>query len=950
MAGASLFPLPVNAGGVLKVAGSGFDAAARGKPVTWANGAIVYYTDQGDLSPALPNAQADALVADAFSRWTSVATAALTATRGGALAEDVSGSNVSAGSLPLDVQPTATDKPIAIVYDADGSVTDVFFGAGAHSDCIQRSSFGLPDAYTADGHFAHALIVMNGSCAATSTDLPDFRYHFLRAIGRVLGLGWSQLNDNVRTQDPVPTVPQINGYPLMHAFEWTCSGGISNCLINPETLRVDDTAAISRLYPVNAQNIGLFAGKTIFADSTVRIRGRILFPGRAAFGMQGVNVIARYVGSNGTASAQFAATCVSGFLFRGNAGNQATGFIAPTGERYDSFGSDDPALLGFFDIAGITFPAGATTGTVEISVEPINSLFSSADAVGALPIIVAPAGNAAAVRIANLSLGSDVMQDMIMQGAPPALRDSYEPDPISAPRLIPFGGRWTANLFGYGDTDFISFPAKAGHTLGVKLVALDEAGAAVAGKARITAGVWPASANAASPPLANVAATNGASSAAAIFSFAADGIYKLGIMDQRGDGRPDFLYRAAALYAGAVSPKRLPAQTNTPLLITGFGFSPSSTVSIGGASATVVFASATELLAITPQLSSGAQTLMVTDAAGGLQSSFPAAVQFGPAAGDHLVIMSGGFSSTSVGAEADHELVVQTLDAANTPVAGLPLQFSITPSPSILLACGTQTCNVTTDSLGRASTGILVKAQGTQTVTATLGTVATQAIQFNGVSDPSEMVVAAPKASQVLTTSSASVTLRFRVLQAGAAQTGLSVRITSSGGVLSSSTAVTDANGDATVNFNFSGLTSVTTVTGCVSGTTSCATSSFVPVPSGNLLLQKVSGDAQIMTLGGALQPMAVRLSDATGVPLLGVPVTFTIIIFPRVFSEPCSSGFCDHGMNRPLSVSTVTAMTDLRGLATVTPLLPTGRGAITAIVTAVAAGTSVNLRLDALK
>lgn len=80
------------AGGPQYVAGvSYFDNGLAGKPVTWANGAITYYTDLGNLSPLLAGRNADAFVADAFSRWTSISTAAVSAARGGQLAEDVSG-------------------------------------------------------------------------------------------------------------------------------------------------------------------------------------------------------------------------------------------------------------------------------------------------------------------------------------------------------------------------------------------------------------------------------------------------------------------------------------------------------------------------------------------------------------------------------------------------------------------------------------------------------------------------------------------------------------------------------------------------------------------------------------------------------------------------------------------------------------------------------------------
>jgi hypothetical protein len=128
-------PQPVRAGGPRTIAGTSyFDPAVKGNPLTWNHGVVTYYTDQGNLSPLLPGASADAFVADAFSRWTGISTAAVSAVRGGQLAEDVSGSNVSpAGGtiiLPTDIRPAATNLPVAIVYDADGAVTNALLGQG----------------------------------------------------------------------------------------------------------------------------------------------------------------------------------------------------------------------------------------------------------------------------------------------------------------------------------------------------------------------------------------------------------------------------------------------------------------------------------------------------------------------------------------------------------------------------------------------------------------------------------------------------------------------------------------------------------------------------------------------------------------------------------------------------------------------------------------------------
>src|SRR5437879_2064584 len=273
-----VFVSQLRGGGALYVAGvSGFDPNAEGKPITWANGAIVYFTDQGDAGPMLPQLTANAFVADALSRWTSVSTAALTATRGGALAEDVNGTNVTNSvdgiALPLDIQASATNKPLAIVYDNDGQVTDALLGIGASdpSLCATNSVTGGADRFSTDAHIIHALILINGRCAQNASDLPLLKYHLIRVLGRTLGLDWSQANNNVRTGIPFPSSEDVAGFPLMHPLEPFCNLAITNCIANADQLRMDDRAAVSRLYPVTAQNISGFSGKQLLSSNSIRI-------------------------------------------------------------------------------------------------------------------------------------------------------------------------------------------------------------------------------------------------------------------------------------------------------------------------------------------------------------------------------------------------------------------------------------------------------------------------------------------------------------------------------------------------------------------------------------------------------------------------------------------------------------------------------------------------------
>src|SRR6266513_5259483 len=286
---------PALAGGPRYVAGvSYFDPTTKGTPLTWSQGIINYYTDQGDLRPILLGANADSFVADAFSRWTSVPTAALSSTPAGHLAEDVNGTNVSVTNgvvtMPADILPTAVSTPVGIVYDADGRITDALLGQGAGDagSCFNNAAFGGVDNFSTDGHLLHALVVLNGNCAQTSDQIPDVKYRLVRVVGRVLGLDWSQANVNVFTNNPPWTPQDLNGLSIMHAVDEIGCVPITLCFPNPDQPKMDDRGAISRLYPVTTQNQSQFPGKQLFLENTIRIHGAVQFVDGRGLSAQGM--------------------------------------------------------------------------------------------------------------------------------------------------------------------------------------------------------------------------------------------------------------------------------------------------------------------------------------------------------------------------------------------------------------------------------------------------------------------------------------------------------------------------------------------------------------------------------------------------------------------------------------------------------------------------------------
>jgi len=506
-----VFALLSHAGGPKYVAGSSyFSSTVAGQPLTWAQGQVTYYTDQGDLSPVLDNAEANSFVAAAFSVWTAVPTAALAVTSGGQLGEDVSSSNVTRNSngtlsMPADIQPTAVTTPVGIVYDYDGSVTDALLGsgAGASSQCFVNGAFGGVDNFGADAYFLHALVVINGQCAQQSSQVPDVEYRLLRVLGGVLGLGWSQLNLNVITGNPAsPTPDDFAGFPLMHDIDPLNCVPITFCYPNPNELASDDQAAISRLYPVTAANQSSFPGSQIFSAATGRIYGSVYFvdpSGSATLGMEGVNVVARWIDpSTGLPSGQFAVSSVSGFLFCGNAGNPVTGLLDPLGNAYSEFCSTNQNVEGFFDLGGLPFPGGAGSAQYQVTVEGLDPIWSIGVGPYA-PLQVAPSGTAQPI-VLTLVPGTNLEQDILMSGSAQPVPQWAASETWAAPAPIPTGGDWLGSVSGFGDLPWFSLPAKANRTLSIAVTSLDDSGNPSESKVQPVLGMWPISAPQTSPP------------------------------------------------------------------------------------------------------------------------------------------------------------------------------------------------------------------------------------------------------------------------------------------------------------------------------------------------------------------------------------------------------------------------------------------------------------------
>ncbi|HUS19069.1 MAG TPA: IPT/TIG domain-containing protein [Terriglobales bacterium] len=926
-------------GGVLAVAGpSGFNPSVVGKPITWANASLAYYTDQGDLSPLLPQSGANDFVSDAFSRWTAVPSAALQVARAGALAENVDGSNVfltgNTLTMPADIQPSATNRPLGVVYDQDGQVTDALLGAGAGSAvfCATNSVFGGADSYTLDANFAHALIVINGNCAQQSGDLPTLKYRLIRAAGRILGVGWSQLNDNVRTGTPAPTSEDLNGFPLMHPRGPLCNGPITECVPNPDQLRMDDRAAIAYLYPAPTA-------------STARIHGSIFFSderGAAGQPMQGVNVVARRVDSlTGTPSHVFATTSISGFRFRGHNGNPITGFQTAQGEPFAKYGSADPAWQGFFDLSGLEIPSGSQSATYQITLEPLNPLYKSDTGLGAARYgAVAPSGSVAPIAIVNLVAGADVTRDIVIANSARVRRDAAEPNGFGAPSPVPAGGSWWGNLGVYGDSDFFYFHSRPGRTFHLRVTALDENHVSTAVKAQPTLGLWERAAALNSPPMLSANAFNtsvtGQTKISATTGTETD--LMIGISDFRGDGRPDYQYHARLLYVDSLAPSRIPAGGGRPVILQGYGFNANTSVKIGGQPAAILARSTGRLLVQSPPLGNGSAAVTVTDLSNGDVATVNDGAQYGVTNDDQLHLISSGNPAVPVGADAPNPVRVRvTTSDGVTPVANVNVTFSVTPAQSFFKACNANPCTIATDASGEVLAYVSVRATGEHFITATIANGAQVPGTIVG-SAPASSITAMPPAHRVPVGATVSLPTSVRVLSSGSPVLGQQVNFSfgtspaSGSATLAAPSVVTNSAGDAANTVNLANVGSSFTILACVSTGSPCTAIQILAVAPSAIQLQPLFGSSQILAFGQSPAPMVLRVQNSSpDQPVRSVTVSVSTSVFARTRSEDCNlqNSDCHSASARPIFTSFITLSSDENGLITFTPALQASWGAV---------------------
>jgi hypothetical protein len=947
-------------GGPAFVAGSGYAPGVKGQALVWANASVQYFTDQGDLSPILPSATADAFIASAFSAWTTNSTT-LTSSQGGHLSEDVTGSNIvvvsGAITAPADLTSSATGTSLGIVYDYDGSVTEALLGQGAGSvdDCFSNAVYGGPDNFSMAGNIVHALVVINGVCAATSAQLPDVQYRLVRLLGRIIGLGWSQANLNVQTQAPPPTDADFAGFPVMQFTDLISCVPISACYPNAAVPKMDDVDALARLYPGFQQPAGRIYGSVYFTDAS----------GNAAQPMEGVNVVARLIDGFGRVSRQYVATSVSGFAFCGNAGNIVDGYVDGNGLRYDRWGSCDPSLEGFYDLGQLMIPPGQSIAEYQLSVEALDPNWS----LGVEPYApnqVTLSGSFAPV-VVTVSNGSNAERDILMLQTEIAQTHPGSGSTYTNPAALPKGGAWGSWISGYGSTDWFEFTAQTNRTASVSVTALDEAGEPTELKLAPVIGIWQLSDQSGNPaPASTPSAFNTPTWGLTRLDaqFGVTDTYRVGVADFRGDGRPDYFYQASLLYSDTVTPARLSLAGGVTTLI-GIGFNPRLQVSVGGNNASTLSASASQIeVAIPSAAQDETATIQVTDPDSGAFSQMIGALGYGAQATDRLLLLQGGEPSTPVGSAAANAIRVRAVAADGiTPVSGATVAWSSTATNGLQFSVcgGASSCSVLSDEAGESSSLVTPTATGQSTITIALAPASyspPQSQQTTVLATSSALdLVALTPTRWVAQGATIAVPLTIQTLDLGAPMANVTVNFTVTKGTasLSAVSATTSASGMATITANLKDQNADVQVSACVAPNKSpCQTFTLLSTAPSLWTLETVSGSSQVVPTGHSFQALVMRVTDGSlaANPVMGVNVIFQTTL-ARV--SPGGGGLPDNdsvatagGLPVILGSSQAQVVTNQDGLASIVPT-PGNAGPCDVFVAVTAGATTTQFHMESL-
>jgi len=363
------------------------------------------------------------------------------------------------------------------------------------------------------------------------------------------------------------------------------------------------------------------------------------------------------------------------------------------------------------------------------------------------------------------------------------------------------------------------------------------------------------------------------------------------------------------------------------------GFAAGLATSFGSTAATALAISSGEMTVSAPAHADGVEDITVSDPVSGASTTMTAAITYGAAASDNILLLGGGNPFTPVGTQAANPVNVRVMASDGvTPVSGATVGWSSNNNVQFSACGGATACSVISDQGGNAASWITPGVNGVATITATLAP---------GVYSPSKSVSTSLSATEsssdigaftpyiyVSQGATADIPLTARVLSNGVPRNNVQVNFTivSGSGTLSAASVQSDSKGYATVNLSVAQIAALVQVSACVApGNVPCGIFYVNTVPLAQQKLQQVSGAGQIST-GQPFQPVVVRVTDSASPPnsVVAAPVTFltTVLRSGGTASAP-GDGETDPGNPAQpviLKVTQSSVASDANGLANITP------------------------------
>ena len=289
----------------------------------------------------------------------------------------------------------------------------------------------------------------------------------------------------------------------------------------------------------------------------------------------------------------------------------------------------------------------------------------------------------------------------------------------------------------------------------------------------------------------------------------------------------------------------------------------------------------------TLQFGSTAGTYTVTASVSGItqQATFTATATEPPRAAT-LEQGSGDGQSGETGHHLTDPLIVTVLDQYGNPLSGVTVSFSVTPTDGVL-----SPASVDTDSDGEVSTLLqLGGTAGPYTVTASVPGLSSVTFTATATAPPpppppARVVTTLVKVSGDTQSAETNQHLTNPLVVEVRDQDGdalsdvtVSFSVNPSSGVLSPTSATTDADGQASTALQFGSTAGAYTVTASVSGLPSVTFTATATDPPRSETLEKISGDDQSKEAYQHLtNPLVVEVRDQYGAPLPDATVSFTV-------------------------------------------------------------------------